>query len=162
MTAPVPDGTGFRRALRLVVRLLLVIVLSAAVLWLVPRILLVSSFRGAAPSNGLVVVRNLSPGTVTIEITRPGTGLLPFLPSTATSPAPPWRPGRCYLRVGTDAGEIRVRVFGSLIRQPWSVATTVPKEARQEPITVEIAGDGRVTFGLVLPDEPRPCTSGGG
>ena len=143
-------------------RLLLVIVLSAAVLWLVPRILLVFSFRATAPNNGLVVVRNLSSGTVTIEITGPGTGLLPFLASTATWPAPPWRPGRCYLRVGTDAGEIRVPVFGSPIGQPWSVATTVPKEARQEPITVEVAGDGRVTFGLVLPDEPRPCTSGGG
>jgi hypothetical protein len=113
----------------------------------------------ATPGNVGVVVRNLSPGAITLVTEDAG----PFVfANTNTHVIQPWKKGMCFARLGLIRGDVKVTVSGSNVPAPVTYATTTPASSERPPeISVQIEADGRVQFGVTIPPDDLPCTGGG-
>src|SRR5436190_10288098 len=124
-------------------------------------LLVVVSIAGcrATPGDVPVVVRNLSPEAITLVAEEPG----PFLfPSTVSHTIQPWKNGECYPRLGLYRGHIKLTVSGSNVPAPATYETTPPSTSSPVPdIGVQIDADGRVQFGVAVPQDELPCVGGG-
>lgn len=106
-----------------------------------------------------VVVRNLSPEAITFVTEDPG----PFLfSSTASHTIQPWKKGDCYARLGLFRGHIKLTVSGSNVPAPVTYETTPSSTSAVVPdIGVQIDANGRVQFGVSIPEDDQPCLGGG-
>lgn len=106
-----------------------------------------------------VVVRNVSPGAITLVTEDPG----PFLfPDTYTHVIAPWKKGVCYARLGLYRGHIKLTVSGSNLAAPVTYETTTSASSEGVPeIGVQISADGHVQFGVNIPLDDQPCVGGG-
>jgi hypothetical protein len=106
-----------------------------------------------------VVVRNLSPEAITFVTEEPG----PFLFSnTGSHTIQPWKKGDCYARLGLIRGHIKLTVSGSNVPAPVTYETTPSANSAVAPaISVQIDADGRVQFGVTIPEDDQPCVDGG-
>jgi hypothetical protein len=113
----------------------------------------------AVPGDVVVTVRNLSPGAVTLTTETPGAFLFS---NTNHNTIQPWKKGVCFARIGIDRGHIKVTVSGSNVPEAATYETTVEPGGGQAPlIGVQIEPDGRVEFGVAIPDDELPCVGGG-
>ena len=124
-------------------------------------VIAIFALAGCRATGGDVglVVRNVSPGAITLVTEDPG----PFLfPSTSTHVIEPWKKGRCYARLALYRGHVRLTVSGSNLPAPVTYETTTSASAQLAPeIGVQISADGHVQFGVAIPLDDQPCVAGG-
>jgi hypothetical protein len=124
--------------------------------WLVLSLSLVGC-RRSNPGDVSVRVLNLSSQAITLTTEEPGPF---FFARTGSHQIQPWQTGICAAALGLDRGHIKLTVAGSNVAATTSYETTIAPGAVQPAIGIQIEADGRVEFGVTIPDDTLPCTSG--